>query len=85
MPEFERTTELIQEIASAGTTQRTNVEQVNDALTDLNGIIQQNAAASEELATSAEELSAQADQLKTMIRFFSIRSTTRQYLPPGKT
>lgn len=84
MPEFEQTIALIQEIASAGTTQRTNVEQVNDALSDLNGIIQQNAAASEELATSAEELSAQADQLKTMIRFFSIRSATNHYLPPGK-
>jgi methyl-accepting chemotaxis protein len=46
---------------------------VNQALTDLNRIVQQNAAASEELACSAEELAGQAEQLKSIISFFKIR------------
>jgi methyl-accepting chemotaxis protein len=38
----------------------------------LNQVTQQNAAASEELATSSEELSSQADQLKENISYFTI-------------
>jgi len=72
-PEIERTAQLVQEITSASNEQATGVDQVNNALNDLNQIIQQNAASSEELATSAEELASQADQLKTMISFLKIK------------
>ena len=69
-PEIEKTAKLVQEIASASNEQSLGVDQINNALTDLNHIIQQNAASSEELATSAEELASQASQLKEMISFF---------------
>lgn len=72
-PEFERTVKLVREIASSGSEQSSGVDQVNNALNDLNQIIQQNAASSEELSTSAEELASQADHLKTMISFFKIK------------
>jgi methyl-accepting chemotaxis protein len=71
-PEIERTAKLVQEIVSANKEQRIGVVQVNQALTDLNRITQQNAAASEELACSAEELSSQAEHLKSMISFFKV-------------
>jgi methyl-accepting chemotaxis protein len=72
-PEIERTAKLVQEIVLANKEQRIGVMQVNRALSDLNRIIQQNAAASEELACSAEELASQADQLKSMISYFKVR------------
>jgi len=69
-PEIARTVKLVQEIASSSIEQSSGVDQVNNALNDLNQIIQQNAAASEELATSAEELASQAAQFKNMTSFF---------------
>jgi methyl-accepting chemotaxis protein len=71
-PEIERTALLVQKITVASNEQTTGVSQVNKALDDLNQIIQQNAASSEELATSAEELAGQADQLKLMTSYFRI-------------
>lgn len=73
MPEIEKTALLVQEIASASNEQSIGVDQVNNALNDLNQVVQQNAASSEELAGSSEELASQADQLKTMISVFKIK------------
>jgi len=38
----------------------------------LNQVVQQNAGATEEIASTAEELSSQAEQLKTTIAFFKV-------------
>jgi methyl-accepting chemotaxis protein len=72
VPEIEKTSGMIQEIAAASQEQSTGAEQINNALAQLNQITQQNASASEELASSSEELSAQAEQLKDMISFFRL-------------
>lgn len=72
LPEIEKTSSLVKEIASASNNQYQNVEQVNRALTELNKIVQQNAASSEQLATSAEELAAQAEQLKDLVGYFKL-------------
>jgi len=72
VPEIEKTSGMIQEIAAASQEQSTGAEQINNALAQLNQITQQNASASEELASSSEELSAQAEQLKEMISFFRL-------------
>lgn len=72
IPEIEKTVKLVQEIAFSSNEQSSGVVQVETALNDLNQIVQQNAAASEELATSAEELASQAEQLKEMMSFFKI-------------
>ena len=73
IPEIEKTSKLVQEIATASNEQNAGVDQVNNALTDLNQVVQQNAAASEELATASEELAGQAEQLKDSISFFKIQ------------
>ncbi|MFZ5941818.1 MAG: methyl-accepting chemotaxis protein [Bacteroidota bacterium] len=73
VPEIEKTAQLVQEIAASGLEQRTGVEQVNMALSDLNKITQQNAAAAEQLATSAEELAEQADSLKELVEVFKLK------------
>ncbi|MFN3556315.1 MAG: methyl-accepting chemotaxis protein [Bacteroidales bacterium] len=70
IPEIEKTTRLMQEVAAASMEQNAGTEQINSAIQQLNIITQQNATASEEMATSSEELSAQAAQLLEQIAWF---------------
>lgn len=70
LPEIDRTVKLVQEIAAGSQEQSSGVSQVQNALNDLNQIVQQNAASSEELATSSEQLASQANQLKELISYF---------------
>ncbi|MDD2564420.1 MAG: methyl-accepting chemotaxis protein [Salinivirgaceae bacterium] len=72
VPEIEKSSKLIQEIAAASVEQNSGAEQVNSAIQQLNQVTQQNAAASEEIATNSEELSSQADQLKDIIGYFKV-------------
>lgn len=72
VPDIARTAELVQEIAAASIEQREGAQQVNDALHMLDQVIQQNAAASEEVASTSEELSAQAGHLQRTVAFFRI-------------
>jgi len=74
LPEIEKTTSLVKDIAISSTQQTEGIVQVNDSLQQLNNVSQQNAAASEELAASAEELSSQADLLMNLISFFKFKS-----------
>lgn len=76
LPEIDKTTKLVQEIAAASNEQKNGAQQVNSAMQQLNNVTQQSAAASEELATSSEELSSQAQQLKDMVAFFNIGGQT---------
>lgn len=71
-PEIKRTALLVQQISSASNEQMNQVIQVNDAIGSLNQVVQQNASASEELATSAEELSARAEHFRDVISFFKL-------------
>jgi len=72
VPDIQKTAELVQEISSASDMQRGGGEQVNRAVHELDKVIQQNASASEEVASTAEELSGQAVLLQEAIRFFKL-------------
>ena len=72
IPDIEKTSVLFEEIVESGKEQIGNVEQVNLALNDLNQVIQQNAASTEQLASSSEELAYQAEQFRSLIGFFKI-------------
>ena len=72
MPDIEKTSKLVQEIAAASMEQNSGADQVNSAIQQLNQVTQQNAAASEELATNSEELASQAQQLKEGIAYFNL-------------
>jgi methyl-accepting chemotaxis protein len=78
VPDIQRTSKLVQEIAASSMEQNSGAEQVNSAVQQLNQVIQTNAATSEEMAASAEELSSQAEQLRDTISFFNIGHQTRQ-------
>ncbi len=72
-PEIQKTARLVQEISAASEEQSTGINQINSALLDLNNISQQNAASSEELASSAEVFITHANNLKESINFFKLR------------
>lgn len=74
VPDIRRSAELVQEIAMGNTEQRDRTDQIAKAMRELDGVVQQNASASEEMASMAEELSAQADQLRSSVSYFTLGS-----------
>jgi methyl-accepting chemotaxis protein len=72
VPEIQKTSDLIREIVVASVQQSAGADQINIAVQQLNQVTQQNAAASEELATNAVELSVQAENLQRTISFFKV-------------
>ena len=72
VPSINKTSDLVQEIASASQEQTAGVGQINNAMGQLNKATQQNASASEELAATAEELGGQAGQLQELMGFFNL-------------
>lgn len=77
VPDIQRTSNLVQEIAASSQEQSESSNQVNNALQQLNQIVQQNAANAEEMASSSEELAAQADSLKDLVSFFKVEEEKR--------
>ena len=76
VPEINKTSELVHEIAAASIEQNNNAMQVNNALQQLNSITQQNAATAEELSTSADESQRQAERLDETMNFFRVDDET---------
>jgi methyl-accepting chemotaxis protein len=72
VPDIQKTSELIQEIAASSNEQNSGAEQINKAVQQLDSVIQQNASASEEMASTSEELSSQAEQLQQTMSFFTM-------------
>jgi methyl-accepting chemotaxis protein len=56
--------DIVSEIAEASKEQSSGIEQVNIAITQMDKVVQQNAANAEESASASEEINAQAGQLK---------------------
>lgn len=80
-PEIEKTGRLVEEIAAASMEQGVGADQINYAIQHLNQITQQNAAASEGMATSAEDLNVHALQLKEVFDFFKLENTIAKTKP----
>lgn len=68
VPEIEKTSTLVQEIANASNEMSNGAQMVSSAIQQLNVVTQQNASISEEGASSAEELSAQAEELSAQAK-----------------
>jgi methyl-accepting chemotaxis protein len=77
VPEIEKTSTLVQEIASASMEQNAGADQINNAIQQLSSVTQQNSVASEEMASSSEELSGQAEHLKGLISFFKVNGVSK--------
>jgi methyl-accepting chemotaxis protein len=72
---IQRVSDIIGEISAATAEQSTGIGSVNRAVTQLDGMTQQNAALVEESAAAAESLSDQASQLAVVIQSFRLSAT----------
>ena len=67
-----RVTDIMSEIASASAEQTVGIEQVNEAITQMDGVTQQNAALVEEAAAAAASLQEQAAALAQLVSVFNV-------------
>jgi methyl-accepting chemotaxis protein len=67
-----RVTDIMAEIASASAEQSTGIEQVNEAITQMDGVTQQNAALVEEAAAASAALQEQATTLAQLVSVFNL-------------
>ncbi len=72
VPGINRTAQLVQEIAAASQEQSAGVAQIDQAMSGLTQATDENASASEALASTAEEVSAQAARLQQLMGFFRL-------------
>lgn len=78
VPDIQKTSELVAEIAAASNEQSQGAGQINAAIQELDQVIQQNAGASEEMAATADEMSSQSQELQRTIEFFKLGGRGRQ-------
>lgn len=69
---------LVAEIAQASKEQSNGIDQVNIAISEMDKVVQQNAANAEESASASEEMSAQAEQLKDYVDELVVLVTGRK-------
>lgn len=72
LPSIRRTADLVREIASASREQQAGAEQINNALVQLDRVVQRNAAAAEESSSMSEELSSQAEAMAEALSYFTL-------------
>ena len=72
VPDIDKNTLLIQEIAASSLEQKNGAEQINTATQQFNEITQRNASASELLASNADELADLSNNLKESVSYFKL-------------
>ncbi|CAD6880176.1 Methyl-accepting chemotaxis sensor/transducer protein [Methylomonas albis] len=77
VPNISKTSDLVQEINAASIEQSSGINQINEAMRQLDKATQQNAASAEELAATSEELNGQATQLQHAVAFFKLEEDAR--------
>ncbi len=71
-PDIGKTADLVAEISAATAEQRTGADQIGQAMTQLDTVVQRNASAAEELAAAAQTLNDEADALRATIGAFKV-------------
>jgi aerotaxis receptor len=64
---------VLEEISTASGEQRLGISQINDAITQMDGLTQQNAAMVEELAATARALQSQTNEVSNSMRLFRLK------------
>ncbi|MEH0021236.1 MAG: cache domain-containing protein [Desulfobacter sp.] len=64
--------ELVDKIATANSEQAKGIESINQAVTEMDLVIQQNAAGAEESAAAAEQMNAQSELMKQMVAALTV-------------
>jgi methyl-accepting chemotaxis protein len=77
-------TDIMSEISAASIEQSQGIEQVNQAITQMDEVTQQNAALVEEAAAAAESLEEEAQRLMSSVSVFKIDVAGAVHRPAGK-
>ncbi len=77
---IQKTAELVQEISTSSTEQADGISQVNNAVQQLDQIIQQNVASIQEMASVSQTFSSQAERLLKAASFFRVSEAARSVL-----
>ena len=85
VPNIVKTADLVQEINAASIEQSSGINQINDAMRQLDKATQQNAASAEELAATSEELNGQAAQLQHAVAFFKLDDSDNRSFAANRT
>jgi len=72
VPNIQRTADLVQEISASTREQNIGAEQINDAIRELDRVIQQNAASADSAASTSVDLASRSDDLQRAISFFKV-------------
>ncbi|RJE70760.1 MULTISPECIES: methyl-accepting chemotaxis protein [Pseudoalteromonas] len=72
VPNIGKTADLVQEITAASTEQSTSVVEINRTVSQLDEIAQQNASASEELASTAKMVQDQTGDIRATVSYFKL-------------
>jgi methyl-accepting chemotaxis protein len=72
-----RVTDIVGDIVAASEEQSSGIDQVNRAVTQMDRVVQTNAAQSEELSSTANSLTAQAEQLQALVARFKLANEHR--------
>jgi methyl-accepting chemotaxis protein len=83
VPMIRDTSNLIQEIAAASQEQMAAIREINMGVSQLEEVVQQNAAASHELSGTSNDLAAHSTSLQQKVDFFQLDPTGNDY--PGVT
>ncbi|WP_019994561.1 HAMP domain-containing methyl-accepting chemotaxis protein [Aureimonas ureilytica] len=81
LPDIQKTAELVSEISAACREQSIGIEQINQAIGQLDQVTQSNAGAAGEMAATADELSAEVRRLQDGTRFFRTGAATPAVVP----
>lgn len=71
--EMEKASGLVKEISIVSQEQESSIRQINEGLVQINNVVQQNSAVSEEVASTVETLTAQAMQQEKRVELFRLR------------
>ena len=78
-----KVTNIVAEIAAATSEQSTGIDQINQAITNMDTATQQNAALVEESAAAAKSMQQQAQRLQELVSFFRLGGQAAAYAAPS--
>ena len=73
----QKVADIVAEIAAASVEQASGIDQVNNAITQMDNMTQDNAALVEEAAASSRAMQEQANELRELMGFFKLDTATR--------
>ncbi len=80
VPDIRKTAELVSEISAACREQSIGIEQINQAITQLDQVTQANAGAANEMTATAEQLASEAGRLEERAGYFRMTDAERERL-----